>query len=207
MKVITDYKIAYESLDHIEPWGTKQDNNTCSGFIDEIEKYFLNKKISFLDIGCSGGQLVVDFLKRGHKSIGIEGSDYSAVNNRANWLEYYNKSLFTCDASKPYKIVTNNNKPIKFDCISSWEVIEHILPQDLDNFFLNIVNHMHDKSIFVGSISYCPDKYHFSIFSEKKWKNDILSKYFIIKDYPFQHRVRNEPMSFYFKLLKKDNIQ
>ena len=203
MKLITDYQVAYESLDHTEPWGTKKDNNTSLGFIDEVEEYFQKKKFSFLDIGCSGGQLVIDFFERGHNAIGIEGSDYSALNGRESWSKYYNKCLFTCDASKPYKIVSNKNKPVKFDCISSWEVIEHILPEDLDAFFLNVVNHMHDKSIFVGSISYCPDKYHFSIFPEEEWKNNILSKYFIIEEYPFQHTVRNEPMSFYFKLLKK----
>ena len=83
MKVITDYPVAYESKDHTEPWGTKGDNNTSLPYIEEIEKHFGGKKINFLDIGCSGGQLVVDLHNRGHKSIGIEGSDYSAKAGRA----------------------------------------------------------------------------------------------------------------------------
>jgi 2-polyprenyl-3-methyl-5-hydroxy-6-metoxy-1,4-benzoquinol methylase len=76
MKVITEHKVATESPDHLFPWGTARDNTTDLGFIDEIENYF-NKKIKTLDIGCSGGQLTIDFHNRGHLAIGIEGSDFS----------------------------------------------------------------------------------------------------------------------------------
>lgn len=112
-------------------------------------------------------------------------------------------NLVTFDASKPYTIVDDQDNPIKFDCINSWEVIEHISPEDLDSFFINIANHMHEDSIFVGSISMCPDKYHFSIFEENVWKNDILSKYFYVEEYPFKNMVRNEQLSFNIKLKKK----
>ena len=32
----TDYPVAYDSPDHLYPWGTKNDNSTDIGFIDEI---------------------------------------------------------------------------------------------------------------------------------------------------------------------------
>lgn len=215
MKVITDHPVAENSPDHLFPWGTSNDNSTSIGFIEEVEGYFLNEKISFLDIGCSGGQLVVDFFNRGHLSVGIEGSDFSVVNSRANWPEYHNKCLFTCDASEPYTIVDDDGECIKFDCISSWEVIEHIHPDCLDTFFLNISNHMHEKSIFVGAISLVSDchtcggrsetpvELHQSLFPKEEWIDNILSKYFIVEEYPFAHKVRNEPDSFFVKLIKK----
>lgn len=215
MKVITKYPVAVDSPDHLYPWGTSADNSTSIGFIEEIENYFLNEKISFLDIGCSGGQLVVDFFERGHTSVGIEGSNFSVVNERANWPKYHNKCLFTCDASKQYEITNDNDEIIKFDCISSWEVIEHIHPDELDQFFSNISKHMHKKSIFVGSISLVSDchtcggrtqepvELHQSLFSKEIWVNEILSKYFIVEEYPFNHKVRNEPNSFFVKLIKK----
>jgi SAM-dependent methyltransferase len=153
MKVITDFPVAYDSPDHIYPWGTARDNTTDIGFIEEIESFFSGRKIKVLDIGCSGGQLVIDFLKRGHDSIGIEGSDYSVKTNRANWPEYYNKNLFTCDATKKYEIVDQDNNTVKFDLITAWEVIEHIKEDDLELFFGNIIKHMKSDSIFCASIA------------------------------------------------------
>lgn len=195
MKVITDFPVAVDSPDHLFPWGTARDNTTDLGFIYEIEYYFKNKKINMMDIGCSGGQLVVDFSKRGHKAIGIEGSDYSIKTKRANWPEYHNKLLFTCDASKPYKIVEDDDSDIKFDLITAWETIEHIHPDTLDVFFQNICNHMHKGSIFCGSISVIPDVIegyvlHQSVFPPEKWMNEILPKYFKVNIMPFYNKVR-----------------
>ena len=190
MKVITDFPLAFDSPDHLFPWGTARDNTTDLGFIVEIEHYFKNKKINMLDIGCSGGQLVVDFNRRGHKAIGIEGSDYSIKHNRANWPAYHNKLLFTCDASRPYKITEDDGSEIKFDLITAWETIEHIHPDTLDTFFQNIVNHMHQDSIFCGSIALNEDVIqgyvlHQSVFPAEKWMNEILPKYFKVNIMPF----------------------
>lgn len=216
MKVITEKPVAIDSPDHLFPWGTAADNHTNLGFIQEVEKWFNNEKISFIDIGCSGGQLAVDFNNRGHKSIGIEGSDYSVVNKRANWPAFHNKVLFTCDASAPYQVVEDDGvTPVKFDCVSSWECIEHIHPDQLDQFFTNISNHMHENSIFVGSISLVSDKHtcggrskepvelHQSLFPENTWVNEILAKHFTVESYPFSAIVRPEPTSFYIKCTKK----
>ena len=208
MKVVTDYPVAYTSPDHIQPWGTARDNTTDLGFIAEIEAYFNNKKIKTLDIGCSGGQLTVDFFSRGHEAIGIEGSDYSVKNNRANWPLYYNKLLFTCDATKPYQLIDSNNNPVKLDLITAWEVVEHIHPDDLNIFFTNIVKHMHEESIFCASISTAPDVInntvlHQSVFTEKYWKSSILCNYFKIDVFPFTNKVRAGGTGFH--ILAKKN--
>lgn len=207
VKIKTLFPVALDSPDHITPVGTKNDNNTNLKLIDEIENYF-KKSISFLDIGCSGGQFAVDFFERKHLSVGIEGSDYSVKYERANWPDYYGKVLFTCDASKEYFITDDKDHLIFFDCISSWEVIEHIHPNRLDQFFQNIKNHMNKDSIFIGTISLRTDvdKLHQSVFPENVWKNEILYKHFDIYDYPFKEKVRHEKDSFLFLVKLKSRV-
>lgn len=196
MKIVTDHAVAYDSPDHIFPWGTKRDNTTDLGFIAEIENYFDGKKIKTLDIGCSGGQLTIDFNNRGHAAIGIEGSDYSVLHNRANWPQHHNKCLFTCDAAKPFEIVNDKDRPVQFDLITAWEVVEHICPDGLEQFFFNIKKHMTTDAIFCASIAPIPDVVeghvlHQSVFNKKTWYNEILPKYFTrISELPFHNKVR-----------------
>jgi 2-polyprenyl-3-methyl-5-hydroxy-6-metoxy-1,4-benzoquinol methylase len=206
IRVDTKYPVAYNSPDHICPWGTMRDNTTDYGFIFEIEKFFGHKKIKTLDVGCSGGQLTIDFHRRGHLAVGIEGSDYSVKHARANWPEFYNKLLFTCDATKEYKVL-DNSEQIMFDLITSWEVVEHIHPDDLESFFNNILNHMHDDSIFCASIAPNPDvinghALHQSVFPKEIWFNEILPKYFRVFELPFANKVRYGD-SFHTLLRKK----
>ena len=50
----TDYPIAYDSPDHIAPWGTMRDNTTNTEFIEEMHEFFkLNYGVdnfNFLDL-------------------------------------------------------------------------------------------------------------------------------------------------------------
>ena len=92
IKVITDHPIAYDSPDHIQPWGTARDNSTNEEFIKQTEQWFNNEPFKTLDIGCSGGQLTVDYANRGHLAVGIEGSDYSIdflLSHFSNVLRYF----------------------------------------------------------------------------------------------------------------------
>lgn len=194
MKVITDHPVAHDSPDHQFPWGTKRDNTTDMGFIKEIEEFF-GRKIRTLDIGCSGGQLTIDFNNRGHTAIGIEGSDYSVQNARANWPRWHNVCLFTCDASKPYKVVQDDTQVV-FDLVTAWECVEHIHPDGLAQFFTNITDHMGEDSIFCASIAPIPDVIeghvlHQSVFAKEVWMGEILPKYFRkVEELPFQNKVR-----------------
>ena len=210
----TDHPIAFDSPDHITPWGTMRDNTTNLEFIDEIHEFFkLNNEVdnfNFLDLGCSGGQLVVDFHKRGNLSVGLEGSDYSVKHQRANWPEYHNKILFTCDVTKPYAIY-NNDEKVEFDLITAWEVVEHIHPKDLSNFFSYINDNLKTGGSFLASISTVGDNtlgidLHQSVFTEAEWyknfpqvlKNTNLKVY----KYPFTHKVRWDATSFHVLLIK-----
>tara|TARA_Y100000592_G_scaffold79104_1_gene124620 strand:- start:272 stop:967 length:696 start_codon:yes stop_codon:yes gene_type:complete len=160
IRIETDKPVAFDSPDHIDPWGTARDNTTNINFVNELYEYFEQKPFSFLDLGCSGGQLVVDILNLNPNeniSIGLEGSDYSAIRKRDNWSTHYNKNLFTCDITEPFKIL-NDDKLMKFDIISSWEVMEHLPSDKLDNVFQNIYNHLSDDGIYACSINVGSDR-------------------------------------------------
>ena len=52
----TDYPVAFNSPDHLMPWGTMRDNTTNADFIEEIHEFIkLNyglDNFNFLDLGC-----------------------------------------------------------------------------------------------------------------------------------------------------------
>lgn len=50
----TNHPIAIDSKDHISPLGAAQDNTRNLKFVNKCETLF-KKKLSFLDVGCSGG--------------------------------------------------------------------------------------------------------------------------------------------------------
>lgn len=153
----TDNPIAVTSHDHLYPRGTKNDSTRSPRFVGACEKMLPNKEIKHLDLGCAGGGLVFDFLKRGHLSFGLEGSDYSLKWKRAEWGCIPN-ALRTCDITKPFTVrLKNNNTPAQFDIVTMWEVFEHI-PQDLiPGLLQNVKAHIHKDSFFVGSIALFDD--------------------------------------------------
>ena len=214
IKLKTKYPIAYDSPDHIFPWGTMRDNSTNEGFINETLEFWKQRgkdKINFLDLGCSGGQLVIDYLNKGHLGVGLEGSDYSVKHKRANWPEYHNKNLFTCDVTKEYKLF-ENDKQIKFDVITAWEVIEHIKPEDSKPFFKYINDNLEQGGFFCGSISMKQEVLqghvlHQTVWNEKTWYDnfpEILTGTTLeLYDYPFKNKVRQDQGSFHILLLKQ----
>jgi 2-polyprenyl-3-methyl-5-hydroxy-6-metoxy-1,4-benzoquinol methylase len=211
----TNNPIAFDSPDHLMPWGTMRDNTTNIGFIDEMHEFIkLNYDVdtfNFLDLGCSGGQLVVDFHNRGNLSVGLEGSDYSVKHQRANWPEYHNKVLFTADVTKPYSLY-NNGEKVEFDIITAWEVVEHIHPDDLSNFFQYISNNLKPGGIFLASISTIGDDIqgyalHQTVYSEVEWYSKfptlLEGSNLKLHSYPFTYKVRFESTSFHVLLQKE----
>jgi len=151
--ITTNKSIAIDSPDHLCPVGCINDNFTSIGLIDEVIRYFSGKKISMLDLGCAGGQFVVDFIQRGHDGIGLEGSTKSLSGvGRNNWMNYRNSNLFFCDITEDYQIY-NNNIQMKFDYIHSEEVFEHISEDKIDNMLKQIKKHLKDDGICSFGIS------------------------------------------------------
>jgi SAM-dependent methyltransferase len=174
LDLLTDYPIAVNSNDHIQPRGSRKDNTRSLRFCNACERHFQRLPLSFLDLGCAGGGLVFDFLVRGHLAMGLEGSDYSLKNQRAEWRtipEY----LKTCDIVKPFRLEDRKTRQLKhFDIISMWEVLEHIHQDDLPTLFSNIRNHLKDDGLFLGSIALRHDTvdgidYHKTVMPQQWW--------------------------------------
>jgi len=175
---ISDHPIAYESPDHIAPYGTQYNNSTNKKFVlmmnDLLKAKFPDRTLQFMDLGCSGGQLVADFQKLNWQVVGLEGSDYSLKHRRANWRSLGNKNLFTCDITKKFLMKTGG-LPLKFHLITAWEVLEHIHPNDLPQLFKNISDHLQDGGFFIASTCSGPSivdgiELHQTRMSNSEWK-------------------------------------
>ena len=148
----TKYPVAYESNDYLVPHGTVRDDTRYPRFIHDCEMYFKEReKLAFVDLGCSSGGIVLDALLRGHEAVGLEGSDESFKQQRAQW-RIIPKNLFTCDITKPFTL-KKDGKLKEFDVISAWEVLEHIKEEDLPVLLENIKKHLNTGGIFIGSIA------------------------------------------------------
>ena len=170
----TETPVALDTDDHNKPWGTAQDNTRSPRFVRACERHF-GRQLTFLDLGCSGGGLVLDFILRGHAAYGIEGSDYSQRAARAEWRMLPN-NLFTADITRPFKLRHPvGDAPIRCDVISMWEVIEHIAADDLPCLFQNVVQHLKTDGIFIGSIALVADdhggaSYHRTVQPQQWWE-------------------------------------
>jgi 2-polyprenyl-3-methyl-5-hydroxy-6-metoxy-1,4-benzoquinol methylase len=145
--------VAFESMDHVHPYGTKQDNSRNRRFNKKLYALFGGQKIKILDVGCAGGGFVKDCIDDGHFAIGIEGSDYSKKEKRAEWATIP-ESLFTCDATKDFTIYdadSDGKAPIKFDVITAWEFFEHINRDDIGKVILNLKKHLAENGLIIIS--------------------------------------------------------
>lgn len=154
--VHTSFPLAHKSPDHLSPWGTKNDNNTSEQFIAQVEKYFGDRKLTVMDLGCSGGQFVIDMHRRGHRAIGLEGSDYSVKHARANWPEYHNDLLFTCDICRPYEVTFDGTRQ-QFDLITAWEVLEHPKPWEVALLLSHARAKLRPGGLLCASVCLVPD--------------------------------------------------
>ncbi len=156
IKLETDYPVAYESLDHLHPFGTVRDNNSNTRFIYKLKNTTAQ---SVMDIGCAGGLFVKELNDSGFLAIGVEGSDINQKTKRAEWATIPDK-LFTADATKPF-VVSSVAEDTSidyqyFDLVTAWEFFEHIEESDLDGVMSNIFNHTKSDSYLICSIANFP---------------------------------------------------
>ena len=202
LSVHTSFPVAYDSNDHIDPKGTKHDNTRKIAFVERTEQLFVDQKIVFADLGCAGGGLVKDFVDRGHSAVGIEGSDYSKVNQRAEWATIPD-NLFTADISKPFFITTEENITCCCDLITSWDVLEHIEERKMYGLLSNIYNNLKTNGLFVCSIATFPDGPHHVTLRPKEWWVKIFKEFNLneVEDvYNTEQRLRES--SFFLNVVK-----
>ena len=178
----TRHPVAVHSDDHRHPLGVARDHTRSPRFVRACERALSRegRKLRALDIGCAGGGVVLDFCLRGHEGVGIEGSDHALRTQRGAWRVLHDR-LFTSDATKPYRVM-RNGKPVKFDVISAWEVLEHIGEEQLEGFFGNIRNHLAPGGVFCASVATfeCSDPstgavYHVTVKPREWWLERVGS--------------------------------
>lgn len=187
IKLVTDYPVAYKSLDHLYPHGTIRDNTRYPRFIEKCEELLKsNGPLSFLDLGCSGGGMVLEAALRGHVSMGLEGSDVSQKEQRAEW-RLLGSRLQTCDITKPFSLENTNGTLYCFDIITAWEVLEHIAEDDLTRLLSNIRNHLTTGGYFVASIANWADidpvsgvNWHVTCHPYEWWKSKFEDAGFLV---------------------------
>jgi predicted TPR repeat methyltransferase len=169
MHLRTLHPLAFDSYDHTHPKGTMQDNTHAPQFVSAVERIFDGKILS-CDLGCAGGGLVKDFIDCGHEAVGVEGSDYSRAIGRAEWATIP-KSLFTADITKPFNFRDDAWKPVLFDLMTAWEVLEHITEEDLPGLFDNLQTNLRKGGLFVASIATFEDEgYHVTLKPAEWWR-------------------------------------
>ena len=173
----TDSPVALTSLDHTHPHGTAWDNSIHPGFNSRL--FALTSSPRLLDIGCAGGGLVRSVIDDGGFAVGIEGSDYSQVHNRAEWATIPD-NLFTADATKPFTL-KSNGEPCLFDIITLWEVFEHIAESDIAGVLDNIKRHLLPDGVVVASIctasaGLSPDgtEHHVTTHQPEWWYDEVF---------------------------------
>lgn len=156
-KLETPKAVAYDSPDHITPWGTSRDNSKNWRFNLKLRSMLKKDEFAVLDLGCSGGGFVRSLLDMGAFAVGIEGSDYSQKHKRAEW-PVIPENLFTSDITVPFRVLDRQeNRPIQFDVVTAWEVIEHIKKEDLEKLMTNIRNHLKPGGFFIGTVNQLDD--------------------------------------------------
>lgn len=151
-------KVAYDSPDHLVPWGTKRDNSTYPWFNDKLYRLYAEKssvQLRVLDLGCSGGGFVKACIDDGNFAVGLEGSDFSKKHRRAEWRSIP-ENLFTCDITKRFSLSLQNGgkrRPLKFNVVTTWEVMEHITEKDVVGVAENVKRHLEKDGLWIMSIA------------------------------------------------------
>lgn len=186
IEIHTEHPLAFESPDHLHPWGTSRDNSTNKKFVTCMARRIRSEMpagavLGVLDLGCSGGQLVKDFRDLGWVAVGLEGSDFSLKHGRANWPALAGKNLFTCDITKPFEL-TVQKQGFRFHLVTLWEVLEHIAAADLTQVFDNILGHLDRGGYLVATTTSAPDIHggvdlHQTKWTNQEWKRWLAEKY------------------------------
>jgi len=235
MKIITNYPNAYgPDYDHPEQ-GASQNNHSNEVYLLELERLASKKNFSYLDLGCAGGQSVIDLFIKGNISCGIDGSNLDKMIKQSksrskpepryigdlntynedvhdNWLKYKDICLFKADITKPFQLFNEKDEIQKFDLITAWDVLEHLLPESVDDFLENLRIHLSENGHFICLINLV-ENYHHRCTKPKGWWIEKFEK-FNFEDVGFNFnsspRKKDNPtcendLAFIFKHKKYEN--
>jgi SAM-dependent methyltransferase len=192
--VLTEKPVAIDSADHKWPRGTLHDNSMNRNFNLKAYSCFKFKPdFKLLDLGCAGGGLVRSVLDDGYTAVGLEGSDISRKLRSGEWDTCIHH-LFTCDLTVPFEIRDRDGKPVLFDVITCWDVLEHIPTEKIPVLLQNVRKHLAPGGLFVGSVDMTPDGdpmtgavYHLTVKPKDWWMTTFQDQQFVEeKVHPFE---------------------
>jgi SAM-dependent methyltransferase len=174
---------AYDSPDHLVPWGTRWDRSTNLRFNEKLWLlYPPTQVVKVLDLGCSGGDFVKSCIDDGHFAVGIDGSTFSRDHKRSAWAiipDY----LFTCDITRPFQLFVpsaSEERTVAFDVVTSWEVMEHIKEDDLAALATNVHTHLRPGGLWIMSVANSEDvrgglRLHQTVKPRVWWRDKFIS--------------------------------
>lgn len=190
----TDEPVARQSADHVWPRGTIYDNSVNRRFNLKLYDWLERRpELSVLDLGCAGGGFVRSFLEDGYTAVGVEGSDVSLRLRSGEW-DAIPHHLITADITAPFQLRTRDGDGMRFDCITAWEVLEHIPEAKVDALAENIVRHLSPAGVFVASVDQCRDEdpltgavYHLTVKTREWWCERFAAHGLVeVVDHPFE---------------------
>jgi 2-polyprenyl-3-methyl-5-hydroxy-6-metoxy-1,4-benzoquinol methylase len=193
-RIETDRPVAVQSDDHKWPRGTAYNSSSNRNFNLKVYSLFnFRTDLRVLDLGCAGGGFVKSVLEDGYTAVGVEGSDFSRKLRSGEW-DTCPHHLMTCDIGSRFEIRELAGAPLRFHCITAWEVLEHIPSATLPNLIENISRHLATDGIFVGSVDTAPDSnpvtgavYHLTL-QPKSWWLEQFGRAGLVewRDHPFE---------------------
>jgi 2-polyprenyl-3-methyl-5-hydroxy-6-metoxy-1,4-benzoquinol methylase len=172
----TSHPVAVESNDTRFPRGAKNDNSICPRFNHKLCDLFGRRRgLRVLDLGCAGGGFVRSLIDDGNFAVGLEGSDFPKLNQAGEWGTIPHH-LHTCDITKPFTLRDGAGRPLLFDAITAWELMEHIPEDGLPVLLDNIDRHLAADGLLLFSIATFVDKddhlgvtWHVTVKSREWW--------------------------------------
>ena len=182
LRVITEFPNATQSPDFKNPIGAKQDNHSSKEYLEELNRLVDNKPFAYMDLGCAGGQAVIDVHNSGNISCGIEGSNLNVMLNNSkhgvadNWKKYKDVCLFKADITKVFMVLDDTNQIQRFDVITAWDVLEHPKPEEIPYVIDNIVCHLEDDGVFIALVNTVHGTHHQCVKPKEWWLNIFKEK-------------------------------
>ena len=181
-------------------WGESHVN-----YFYNIEIYdLLNGKnpAYILDIGCGGGGFIEHCVQDGHKAIGIDLGEAYFKLQTYSWKTIPD-NLFIRDFGQKLTIY-DDNIPVKFDFIHSWDCLEHIKTEDIPQVCENIKNHCHNDAIIILKIGSDSNEAHRTVYPRQWWINMFLKYNFIESISPTINSLRERDGHMFYLQYKEE---